>query len=302
MKVFIITLYAFSILFVHFRGKPQARLPFFRQVFDHSSVVSPINILMLLFSKVPTTSPYVQVDEFKGMQLLQDNWQVIRDEALNLDRLEKIKAAEKNDDAGFNSFFKTGWKRFYLKWYDANHPSAVEFCPKTVALLKQIPEVKAAMFAELPPGAQLNKHRDPYAGSLRYHLGLVTANDDKCFIEVNGQRYSWRDGEDVMFDETYIHWARNDTQVNRIILFCDVERPMTTRWMQAVNRWLGKVVMTAASSPNETGDDTGGINKVFRLFWAAGKYRRRLKKWNRTVYLLLKFGLIIAAILLIWHL
>ena len=189
-----------------------------------------------------------------------------------------------------------------MKWYGASHPSALELCPKTVALLQQIPEVKAAMFAELPPGAQLNKHRDPYAGSLRYHLGLSTPNDEHCFIEVNGERYSWHDGEDVMFDETFIHWARNDTQQNRIILFCDVERPMETRWMQAFNRWMGRVVMTAASSPNETGDDTGGINKVFRFFWAAGKYRRRLKKWNKTVYKLVKLGLIVGAIALVWYL
>src|SRR5689334_24353903 len=26
----------------------------------------------------------------------------------------------------------------------------------------------------LPPGGKLVQHRDPYAGSLRYHLGLVT--------------------------------------------------------------------------------------------------------------------------------
>ncbi len=27
------------------------------------------------------------------------------------------------------------------------------------------------------------------------------------FIEVDGERYSWRDGEGVLFDETYIHYA-----------------------------------------------------------------------------------------------
>ena len=42
------------------------------------------------------------------------------------------------------------------------------------------------MFAELPPGSRLVRHRDPYAGSLRYHLGLLTPNDPGCFIEVDG--------------------------------------------------------------------------------------------------------------------
>lgn len=296
MKWFIVFVYLFSIVFIHLRGK--VRLPFFRQFFDHSSIMAPINLFMYAFSRVPA-QPYPSTKEFEKLQLLDDNWEVIRDEAINLRNISKIKAAEKNDDAGFNSFFKAGWKRFYLKWYNASHPSAEQFCPKTVALLKQIPSVKAAMFAELAPGGTLNPHRDPYAGSLRYHLGIVTPNDDRCFIEVDGIRYSWRDGKSVIFDETYIHWAQNGTEENRIILFCDVERPLRYRWAEAINQWLGKTMMTAASSPNETGDQTGRINKLFRFVWLGGQYRRKLKNWNRTVYKCIKYGLIIGVALLI---
>ena len=85
--------------------------------------------------------------------------------------------------------------------------SAAQKCPRTVELLNQIPSIKAAMFASLPPGARLVRHRDPYAGSLRYHLGLRTPNSDQCRIFVDGEMYSWKDGEAVMFDETYIHRA-----------------------------------------------------------------------------------------------
>jgi beta-hydroxylase len=145
----------------------------------------------------------------------------------------------------------------------------------------------------------LNRHRDPFAGSLRYHLGLETPNDDRCFIEVDGQRYSWRDGESVVFDETFIHWAQNGSDKDRIILFCDVERPLKTRWAQAFNHWFGRKVMTAASSPNEDGDKTGLINKLFYIVWVGGQYRRKLKNWNRTVYRLTKAALIIGVVALI---
>ncbi|MGI4848102.1 MAG: lipid A hydroxylase LpxO [Janthinobacterium lividum] len=290
MKWIFLALFLCAIVYVHLRGK--VRLPFLRQLFDHSSIMAPISIFMYLFSRVPVSSRYLPVQEFPDLAPLQANWQTIRVEALNLLAQQKIRAAASNNDAGFNSFFKAGWKRFYLKWYNASHPSAQRFCPQTYALLQAIPGVKAAMFAELPPGGKLNVHRDPYAGSLRYHLGLVTPNDDQCFIEVDGQRYSWRDGEATIFDETYIHWAFNGSSENRIILFCDIERPMRYRWAQAVNRWLGKTMMTAASSPNETGDQTGGINRVFYISWVAGRYRRAFKKWNRTVYNLTKIGLI----------
>ena len=112
----------------------------------------------------------------------------------------------------------------------------------------------------------------------------------------NAGRTAWRDGEGVMFDETFIHRAENFSDRDRVILFCDVERPLRYRWAQAVNRFLGYTIVSAASSPNEAGDETGGINRVFRFFWHAGAYRRRLKKWSRPVYYLVKFSLIAAAI------
>jgi hypothetical protein len=74
--------------------------------------------------------PIFPVREFPELAPCRQNWQIIRAEALHLIALKKIKASEENNDAGFNSFFKTGWKRFYLKWYDASHPSAERLCPQ----------------------------------------------------------------------------------------------------------------------------------------------------------------------------
>jgi beta-hydroxylase len=88
---------------------------------------------------------------------------------------------------------------------------------------------------------RLAQHRDTYAGSLRYHLGLVVPKSPgECRIFIDGQPYSWRKGEDLVFDETYLHYAENTTSDDRIILFCDVERPLRTRAMTAVNRWVSR--------------------------------------------------------------
>lgn len=289
MKWFLPLIWLLSILYIHFRGK--TRLPLGRQLLDHSVLFAPVNALLILNSRV-SRAPYLDPAEIPELARLRDNWESIRDEALHLSDLRHIKVAEKHDDIGFNSFFKYGWKRFYLKWYDASHPSAQALCPKTVALLKEVPSVKAAMFAELPPGGQLNRHRDPFAGSLRYHLGLSTPNDDRCHIVVDGQTYSWRDGQDVIFDETYLHEASNTSDVTRFILFCDVERPVKWRWVEHFNRWFGRVVMSAASSPNEQADQTGMINRLTHLHWKIDQQRKHFKAWNRTVYKASKYSLI----------
>lgn len=291
----ILAIFFISFLYTYYRGKE--RLKVSRQLFDHSTFLAPVNMFMTGFSKLPN-QPFFDVKDFPELKPLQDNWEVIREEAIQLQT--QIKAAEKNNDAGFNTFFKRGWKRFYLKWYKDSHPSAKELCPQTIALLERIPSVKAAMFAELPSGSYLGKHRDPYAGSIRYHLGLSTPNSDACFIEVDQERYSWRDGEATLFDETYVHWAENKSDQTRIILFCDIERPMKWRWAQGFNYWFGKHVMSAASSPNNDQDQTGFINRIFKYFYAIHQYGRVVKERNRTRYYIYKwalFGILIALIL-----
>ena len=275
-------------LYVHYRGR--VRLKFLRQLTDHSTFTAPYNALVYLFSRVPNR-PFLTPDSFPEMQAITDQWEMIRDEGLALMEEGRIAAAVGHNDVGFHTFFKRGWKRFYLKWYDHPIPSANAYCPKTVALLKSIPTVHGAMFATLPPGGKLGRHRDPFAGSIRYHLGLRTPNADSCWIEVDGERASWRDGEAMVFDETYVHEAFNGSDMTRLILFCDVERPVRGPW-QAVNRWMIHHVMGATGAPNEVGEQVGAVNRFFERIHGVMESGKALKARNRRLYYALKYALI----------
>ncbi|HEY4366933.1 MAG TPA: aspartyl/asparaginyl beta-hydroxylase domain-containing protein [Steroidobacteraceae bacterium] len=275
-----------SAVYVHRRGKVRHGIA--RQLTDHSTFMAPYNALMYLFSAVPAR-PFIELEHFPELQKLTDNWHVIHDEALRLFDDGYIRAAAKYNDLGFNSFFKCGWKRFYLKWYGDFLPSAAELCPRTTQLLASIPTVHAAMFALLPPGARLPSHRDPFAGSLRYHLGLQTPNSDRCRIVVDGELYYWKDGEAVVFDETYIHRAENQTDVQRLILFCDVERPLTNSVARAINHWIGQPFARAAATQNVPGEKVGFLNKLFAYVYQIRLVGKRVKAWNRTVYYILKW-------------
>lgn len=296
-----LVLYAFvaSVVAIHFRGR--VRLSVGRQLAEPSIFAAPYNVLMYLFSAVPN-KPVLPVTTIPELAKLRDNWEIIREEALTLFDQGRIKASEKYDDWGFNSFFRSGWKRFYLKWYEDPLPSAQRMCPRTVALLESIPCIKGAMFATLGPGARLREHRDPFAGSLRYHLGLVTPTyPGKCRIFIDGTQYAWRDGEDLLFDETYIHYAENTTDQTRIILFCDVERPLRTRFMTAVNRWVSNNVIKETTTENEAGERVGFINRAFGWANRVRLLGQRIKAWNRPVYYALAYsiaGLILLGIVI----
>ena len=282
-------------LFVHFRGR--VRLKFGRQLTDHSTFTAPYNALVYLFSGVPNRA-YYDVETFPELQQLTSQWQMIRDEGLALLDEGKIAAATGHNDVGFHTFFKRGWKRFYLKWYDHPIPSAGRYCPKTVALLDSLPSVHGAMFTFLPAGGRIGAHRDPFAGSLRYHLGLRTPNDDKCWIAVDGNKASWRDGKAFVFDETYVHDALNETDVDRLILFCDVERPMKPIF-KGVNHWMIKNVMGATGAPNEEGEAVGGINRFFERVHGVLDSGKKLKAKHRKLYYAVKYAVMVAVLALI---
>jgi beta-hydroxylase len=301
-KYLILTAFLASVLYVHLRGK--VRFSFVRQLFNHSSLLAPYNALMYLFSAVPS-KPLLTERDFPHLAALSENWQLMRDEALKLNDEGYIRTALNNNDIGFNSFFKRGWKRFYLKWYDQPLASAQALCPNTVALLSRLPAVKGAMFALLGPNSYLTPHRDPFAGSLRYHLGLVTANSDACFISVDGERYAWKDGEAVLFDETYIHFVENNTDVTRIILLCDVERPLRARLMQAVNRWVSRSIVAASSTQNVEDEPVGALNRFYgRIYHPIATRVKRgassLKRRNRPLYRTLQYGIVLGALYLIF--
>lgn len=297
LRYWVLAAFVASALYVHLRGR--VRFGLLRALTDFTVVLAPFNVLMYLFSKV-RPSAYVDPGAFPELRVLQAHWQEIRDEAAQLADAAQIRAASGYNDIGFNSFFRTGWKRFYLKWYGDDLPSARAACPRTVGLLAGIPTVKAAMFASLPPGARLVRHRDPYAGSLRYHLGLITPNDPGCHIVVDGETYHWRDGEAVMFDETYIHHAENATDQPRIILFCDVERPLRSRLLAWLNRGFAAVVMRASATQNVDGEPIGGLNRFFSHAYRLRLLGKRIKSTSRPLYYTLKWSIIVA--LLVWML
>ena len=254
-------------------------------------IFAPLNCVLYMTTRSWARGPVTAAERVPNLALLRDNWQVIRDEALALQSGGAFEAAKAEGsagsyDLGFRTFFKRGWSKFYLTWYGTTHRSAQRTCPRTVALLNQIPEVKGAMFTILPAGSELTLHADPLACSLRYHLGLRTPNADACMIEVDGVPVSWRDGQDFIFDETYPHQARNDTGDSRLILMCDVARPLNVfgRVFNAGYRRLAAGTLV----PNTDEDRRGFVSALFAALAPISGRIRALKQTDVRRYKLIK--------------
>lgn len=247
-------------------------------------VFAPLNCFMYMSTRAFARKPVLDAGYLQGIDILRNNWTTSRDEALALRSTGAFEAAKApgsvgSYDVGFRTFFKRGWSKFYLKWYGTTHNSARALCPRTLALLAQVPEIRGAMFSILPPGAELSLHSDPMACSFRYHLGLATPNSQHCNINVDGIPCAWYDGQDFVFDETYPHRAHNGTDASRLILLCDVDRPMG--WVGRVIR-AGYLVIAKGTVVPNTADDRRGI--FSSLFFRLAPLRQKSLKLRQERY------------------
>jgi aspartyl/asparaginyl beta-hydroxylase (cupin superfamily) len=208
---------------------------------EPSLLAIPFSFFMSLFLK---NKPFVDCNtHFPKHQLLQENWETIRDELLlilqneegipkfhEIDKIQKYISAR--DDVP--------WRTFMFKAYDNWMASNCALAPKTTALLKEIPEITTAMFSILSPRKHIPPHRGFYKGVWRYHLGLIIPQNGDCFIVNGGQQYHWKPGEDVLFDDTFNHQVWNKSDELRVVLFCDVYRNDLPGIFKPLNRWVFK--------------------------------------------------------------
>lgn len=137
------------------------------------------------------------------------------------------------------------WKAFMMKSGTFVEPNC-SMVPKTTAVLRSMPSVRNAFFSILEPRQYISPHFGYYKGFVRYHLGVIIPNDNagkECWLRVNadaadnrrrdkdlidrGEKYYWRNGKGVVFDDTNLHDAANDSDQVRVVLWLDVERKMS---------------------------------------------------------------------------
>lgn len=220
---------------------------YYADLLDHISVI--VNSYLVRNGKYPY-KPFLD-DEFKDHPVVKDikaNFEDVKSELLNASLASKpiqgdLFFDEQITDDGL-------WHRVYLKWYSKPFKSALASCPKTVAIIERHKDIRLAMVSILKPHAVIKPHYGPWAGSYRCLLGIQTPNSPKCAITVAGREAWWTDGEAMFFDDTFQHSVVNDTEDYRIVLFMDIERPMRSKFHDAVRWFLNRTVtkITARSA------------------------------------------------------
>jgi ornithine lipid ester-linked acyl 2-hydroxylase len=186
---------------------------------------------------------FFENERFPWIAHIEDNWLTIREELEGV--LADSEALPNFQDISKDQIEITDddkWKTYFLYGYGFQAKLGVETCPKTAALMREVPGMTTAMFSILSPRKHILDHRGPYKGVLRYHLGLIVPHDaEKCRIRVGEDFRHWQEGKSMVFDDTFNHEVWNDTDETRVVLFVDVLRPLPSPWDQ-VNRLIVKAI------------------------------------------------------------
>ena len=159
---------------------------------------------------------FLDSNEFPIAKMLEENWEVIRDEYIAL-------PPDVFDPWVQRSMHGEGWSVYGL--FAGGHPipGGCAHCPRTAEILTQLDGVGLAGFSRMAPGTHIAPHSGWAENEYRLHLGLVVP--DRCRLRVASETCAWREGECLIFDDTVEHEAWNDSSSIRGNLMVDFLRP-----------------------------------------------------------------------------
>jgi beta-hydroxylase len=296
----LVGIYAVSFTYIFHRYRDH--LPLKRYLSNHVLLLAPLNFLCTYFT-VGEQKAVFTTNTVPGLDTIKANYPIIREEAKALRDAGVFHRKPSVDQPGYNTFEKGGWRLYTLKWYAKTcGQAAAKMCPKTCAIIDSIPSVRSAMFTVLPPGARLGRHHDPVASSLRYHLGLLTPNSEKCALTLDGVEYPWFDGEELLFDQTYLHSAVNNTDTLRVILFCDVEKTQLRKFVKPIADAVDYGLVAKFTGADDKGARSWISTAYMPIYKLRSYVKEQIKPRSLLAYNLIKIGCISLLLFLVYSL
>jgi aspartate beta-hydroxylase len=216
---------------------------------DYHGVKSAINRYLLKYAGYDKRPVYFDVDEIcPQLREVERAYPQIRAEVDRL--LEQRVAMPRYHDVNkpateISATTEGNWKVFMLELLGHRPERNRALCPATCAALERVPGILQAFFSVLEPGKSVPLHDGPYVGYLRYHLGVRVPTDNPPLIRVKGQPYVWKDGESVMFDDSWPHEVVNHSKEPRVVLIIDIPRPLPF-----VPRMVNNFVLRGLAAPS----------------------------------------------------
>jgi aspartyl/asparaginyl beta-hydroxylase (cupin superfamily) len=205
---------------------------------------SPLLIFnALVWVVVPDRRRFMEPEEYPELAVIERAFPEIRAELMTLlEERDAIPSFAEVEEGQERLAGDGRWKTVIFRFCGVDVPENWKRCPDTAAAIQQVPGITIAMFSIFEPGKRLPVHMGAMKGVLRYHLPLLVADSSKCGVRVGGETRQFEEGKPLLFDDTYFHTAWNESAVDRVVLFIDVERRLPYRWLTRLNHWMMRVL------------------------------------------------------------
>ena len=216
-------------------------------------------------------APVLDKSAFSFVRELEDRWHEVRAEAEQvLEAPEDIPSFHEVSPDQWRISREDHWKTYAFYVFGHRIDANCEACPATAELLGRVPGLQNACYSILAPGYHIPPHKGPTRAVIRCHLALIVPRDAaSCWLRVDDQISTWREGECIVFDDTYEHEVHNDTPDRRVVLFLDFDRPM-----DRIGSWLNWLVIRAIRSSAYVRDPLANLASRRRSNAASGSKRR----------------------------
>ncbi|MDT0628320.1 aspartyl/asparaginyl beta-hydroxylase domain-containing protein [Alteromonas sp. W364] len=123
---------------------------------------------------------------------------------------------------------QSSWTALDLYKEGKRSPFAEKYFPKTLKALEALPlsgrgeRPDEVFFSILQPGQEIPPHFGLSNHSLTVHLGIDIPGGE---LTVADEHYCWKEAELVVFDDSFLHSAINDTEKVRVVLLFSIWHP-----------------------------------------------------------------------------
>jgi hypothetical protein len=135
--------------------------------------------------------------------------------------------------SGFSPVYRaqtsTGeWAASYLWVFGKKVEETCRLCPETTRILSSIPgvaEFGTTMCSGLAPHTHISPHYGYSNAKLRCQLPIRVPVPDLCRLKVGEHEVEQREGKCIVFDDSFLHSAWNDSDEPRFVLVFDFFHP-----------------------------------------------------------------------------
>jgi aspartate beta-hydroxylase len=197
----------------------------------------PLQQPSFLFVPGLPDKPWWEREAFPFLAALEAQTDAIREELLQVlaDEDGLAPYVDMPDDAPAAPMWRTlnrspRWSGYHLYRHGDRIEAHARRCPRTMAALEALPLLRIpghgpeALFSVLRPGTHIPPHTGVINGRLTVHLPLMVPPDCGALAAAREPR-AWREGECLVFDDSFVHEAWNRSGRTRVVLIFDVWNP-----------------------------------------------------------------------------